>query len=128
MRNYEDLQVWRKAHSLTLEIYEDTRCFPPEERFGLTSQIRRSCSSIGANLAEGCGRRSDAEMARFVQIAMGSGAELSYHLHLAKDLALLSQPSFERLRSELSEVMRMLSSLARKLKPRVDVVQLRAKS
>ncbi len=80
MQNYEDLQVWRKAHSLTLQIYRDTRCFPSDERFGLTSQIRRSCSSIGANLAEGCGRRSDPEMARFVQIAMGSGAELSYHL------------------------------------------------
>src|SRR5213593_2806362 len=74
MRNYEDLQVWWKAHSLTLEVYRNTRSFPSEERFGLTSQIRRSCSSIGANLAEGCGRRSDPEMARFVQIAMGSGA------------------------------------------------------
>ena len=80
MRNYEDLQVWQKAHGLTLTICKATQCFPTEERFGLTSQIRRSCASIGANLAEGCGRRSDGEMARFVQIAMGSGAELSYHL------------------------------------------------
>lgn len=128
MRNYEDLQVWQKAHSLTLEIYKDTRCFPIEERFGLTSQIRRSCTSIGANIAEGCGRRSDAEMARFVQIAMGSGAELSYHLRLAHDLQFLSTPSFERLRADLSEVMRMLSSLSKRLKPRVDAVQLRAKS
>jgi four helix bundle protein len=127
MRNYEDLQVWQKAHNLTLEIYKNTRCFLSEERFGLTSQIRRSCSSIGANLAEGCGRRSDGEMARFVQIAMGSGAELSYHLLLARDLGLLSQPSFDHLRSDLSEVMRMLSSLSHKVKPRADVVQLRAK-
>jgi four helix bundle protein len=127
MRNYEDLQVWQKAHNLTLEIYKNTRCFPSEERFGLTSQIRRSCSSIGANLAEGCGRRSDGEMARFVQIAMGSGAELSYHLRLARDLDLLSQPSYDHLRSDLSEVMRMLSSLSQKVKPRADVVQLRAK-
>jgi len=128
MRNYEDLQVWQKAHNLTLEIYKSTRCFPMEERFGLTSQIRRSCSSIGANLAEGCGRRSDGEMARFVQIAMGSGAELSYHLRLARDLDLLSKPTFEYLRSSLSEVMRMLSSLSQRLKPRVEVVALRAKS
>jgi four helix bundle protein len=77
MRNYEDLQVWQKAHSLTLAIYKVTQAFPNEEKFGLTSQIRRSCASIGANLAEGCGRRSDGEMARFVQIAMGSGSELS---------------------------------------------------
>jgi four helix bundle protein len=128
MRNYEDLQVWQKAHNLTLEIYKSTRCFPLEERFGLTSQIRRSCSSIGANLAEGCGRRSDGEMARFLQIAMGSGAELSYHLRLARDLDLLSKPTFEHLRSSLNEVMRMLSSLSQRLKPRISVVQLRAKS
>ena len=127
MRNYEDLLVWRKAHDLTLEIYRSTRSFPSKERFGLTSQIRRSCSSIGANLAEGCGRRSDPEMARFVQIAMGSGAELSYHLRLAHDLELLSKPSFECLRSELSEVMRMLSSLSQKLRPRPEAVQLKAK-
>ena len=128
MRNYEDLQVWKKAHALTLDIYKNTRCFPGDERFGLTSQIRRSCASIGANLAEGCGRRSDGEMARFVHIAMGSGAELSYHLLLAKDLELLSETSFAHLRSDLSEVMRMLSSLSERLKPRVEVVQLRAKS
>jgi four helix bundle protein len=128
MRNYEDLRVWRKAHTLTLEIYRNTRSFPIEERFGLTSQIRRSASSVGANIAEGCGRRSDAEMARFVQIAMGSGAELSYHLRLAHDLQFISKPVFERLRSDLSQVMRMLSSLSQKLRPRIDVVQLRAKS
>ncbi len=128
MRNYEDLQVWRKAHKLTLDIYKNTRCFPAEERFGLTSQIRRSAASIGANIAEGCGRRSDGEMARFIQIAMGSGAELSYQLRLAYDLQFLPKSDFERLRSDLSEVMRMLSSLSQKLRPRVDAVQLRAKS
>jgi len=72
MRNYEDLQVWQKAHDLTLAIYKQTRCFPSDEQFGLTRQMRRSGASIGANIAEGCGRRSDNEMARFVQIAMGS--------------------------------------------------------
>src|SRR5260370_42077818 len=97
MRNYEDLQVWRKAHDLTLAIYKSRRCFPREERFGLTSQIRRSCASIGANLAEGCRRRSDGEMPRFVQIAMGAGAELSYHLLLARDLGFVSKASFEQL-------------------------------
>ena len=127
MRNYEDLHVWQKAHVRTLAIYKATRCFPNEERFGLTSQIRRSCASIGANLAEGCGRRSDGEMARFVHIAMGSGAALSYHLRLARDLDLLSNASSEHLRSDLNEVMRMLSSLSQKLKPRSELVQLRAK-
>ena len=128
MRNYEDLQVWQKAHKLTLAIYKDTQCFPSEERFGLTSQIRRSCSSIGANIAEGCGRRSDPEMARSIQIAMGSGAELSYHLRLARDLGFLSHESFDSLRSSLNEIMRMLSSFSLRVKPKAQVVKLTAKS
>ena len=127
MRNYENLQVWHKAHTLTLAVYKSTQCFPGEERFGLTSQIRRSCASIGANLAEGCGRRSDPEMGRFVHIAMGSGAELSYHLLLARDLGFMPNACFEQLRADLSEVMRMLSSLSQRVKPTAHVVQLKAK-
>jgi four helix bundle protein len=90
MRDYRDLQVWTKAHRLALACYRSTQNFPRKERFGLTSQIRRAVASIPANLAEGCGRRSDGEMAGYVQIAMGSGAELSYHLLLAHDLGLLN--------------------------------------
>ena len=116
MRNYRDLQVWQRAHTLTLAVYKDTQHFPSEERFGLTGQVRRSCVSIPANLAEGSGRRSDREMARFIQIAMGSGAELSYHLLLAKDLSLLELADYARMESELSVVMRMLSSLLQKLR------------
>ena len=116
MRNYQDLQVWQKAHKLTLSVYKTTQSFPGDERFGLTSQIRRSSASIGANLAEGCGRRSDGEMARYVQIAMGSGAELSYHLLLARDLGLLPKQCFEDLQSHVSEVMRMLSALSLKVR------------
>lgn len=116
MRNYKDLQSWDKAHKLTLAVYQCTRDFPSEERFGLTSQIRRSCASIPANLAEGCGRRSDGEMSRFVQIAMGSGAELSYHLLLARDLGFLTRDAYGHLDSDLSEIMRMLSSFLQKLR------------
>jgi len=116
MRDYRDLKVWEKAHLLTLAVYKETRSFPNEERFGLTSQIRRSCASIPANLAEGCGRRSDGEMGRFVQIAMGSGAELSYHLLLAKDLGILEKADYVDLSASLSEVMRMLSALSQRLK------------
>src|SRR5271170_7484957 len=106
MRNYRDLKVWERAHTLTLAVYKSTQGFPAEERFGLTSQMRRSCSSIPANLAEGCGRRSDGEMSRFTQIAMGSGAELSYHLLLSKDLGLLKPADYTHLDSELNAVMR----------------------
>lgn len=116
MRNYRDLRVWEEAHRLTLAVYAVTRGFPNEERFGLTSQIRRASSSIAANLAEGCGRRSDGEMARFVQIAMGSAAELSYHILLARDLRLIPDQCYTELCSHVERVMKMLSALAGKLR------------
>jgi four helix bundle protein len=84
MRDHKNRLVWEKAHKLTLAVYKTALLFPKEERYGLTCQVRRASASIAANLAEGCGRRSDCEMARFVQIAMGSGAELSYHFLLAR--------------------------------------------
>ena len=113
MRNYRDLAVWEKAHRLTLAVYKNTKAFPNDERFGLTSQMRRASASIAANLAEGCGRRSDGEMGRFIQIAMGSGAELSYHLLLARDLGLLESKVYQGLDSDLGAVMRMMSSLSK---------------
>jgi len=118
MRNYKDLVVWEKAHRLTLAVYKNTRPFPNEERFGLTSQMRRASASIAANLAEGCGRRSDGEMGRFIQIAMGSGAELSYHFLLARDLGLLEDKLYQGLDSDLGAVMRMMSSLSQKIRSR----------
>src|SRR5712671_5565747 len=116
MRNYRDLRVWEDAHELTLSIYRVTQLFPKEERFGLISQVRRASASIAANLAEGCGRRSDGEMARFVQIAMGSGAELSYHFLLARDLGLMQSTEYETLNANVSEIMRMLSALSGRLR------------
>jgi four helix bundle protein len=116
MRNYRDLQVWEKAHRLTLAVYKITVVFPKEERYGLTSQIRRASASIAANLAEGCGRRSDGEMARYVQIAMGSGAELSYHFLLARDLGFMQSAEYEVLNTDVNEIMRMLSALSGKLR------------
>jgi four helix bundle protein len=116
MRNYRDLRVWEDAHELTLSVYRATQLFPKEERFGLTSQVRRASASIGANLAEGCGRRSDGEMARFVQIAMGSGAELSYHLLLARDLGFLKNEEYASLSSAIERIMKMLSGLSGKIR------------
>jgi four helix bundle protein len=111
MRNFKELKVWEKAHLLTLEIYDSTKSFPKNGLFGLTSQIRRSAASIGANLAEGCGRRGDGEMARFVAIAMGSASELEYHLLLARDLNLLSDSEHQSHQVELTSIRMMLSSL-----------------
>jgi four helix bundle protein len=86
MKDFKELRVWSKAHDLTVLVYKLTRAFPRDEVYGLTSQVSRSAASIGANIAEGCGRRSDGEMARFLQIARGSASETEYHLLLAKDL------------------------------------------
>jgi len=116
MENFKDLKVWGKAHDLTLAIYQKTRGFPKEEIYGLTSQMRRASASIGANIAEGCGRRSDPEMNRFVQIARGSVSELEYHLLLARDLGLLKVEEFTDLEAKVLEVQRMLASLSQRLK------------
>ena len=113
MKDFRSLEVWQKAHNVTLAAYRITRTFPPDERFGLTSQIRRAAASIGANIAEGCGRRGDAEFHRFLQMAMGSASELEYHLLLSRDLEYLSPTSYKELTAEVTRVKRMLSSLIR---------------
>ncbi|MGA8299876.1 MAG: four helix bundle protein [Terriglobales bacterium] len=124
MNDFKDLKVWVKAHRLTLDVYRSTRTFPKEELFGLVSQIRRSASSIGANIAEGVGRKSDGELTRFLHIARGSASELEYHLLLSKDLELLPQDSFETLSRATEEVQRMLASLIQQVQPvqRIKVV------
>lgn len=108
--------MWEKAHQLTLSVYRQTQIFPKEELYGLTSQTRRSCASIPANIAEGCGRKGEAELARFLQIAMGSASELEYHLLLAHDLNLLPAKNYESLANDVTEIKRMLTSFIQKLK------------
>lgn len=123
MKDFKDLRVWEKAHSMTIGVYKATKEFPREELFGITSQMRRAASSIGANIAEGTGRRSDGELTRYLHIARGSAAELEYHLLLARDLDLLSIAKFDLLRRQVDEVQRMLTSLIQQVQP-----VLRAKS
>ena len=115
MRDFRGLQVWEKAHELTLAAYRTTTAFPKEELFGLTSQIRRASSSIPANIAEGCGRDGDAELKRLLQIAMGSASELDYHLLPAHDLNYLDTTVYQRLNDDLNIVRRMLNALIQKL-------------
>ena len=115
MRNYKELVVWRKAHDMTLDVYRITSTFPREELYGLTSQLRRSAASIGANIAEGSGRRANKEIRRFLQIARGSASEAEYHLLLARDLELLDEQSFQRLSTEADSVQRMLTALIQSL-------------
>lgn len=116
MKNFRELKVWEKGHELTLAVYGATARFPGEERYGLTSQIRRSSVSVPANIAEGCGRGSDADLARFLQIAAGSASELEYHLLLANELDMLNSADHKRLTKEVTEVKRMLTSFIKKLK------------
>ncbi|HEY4724018.1 MAG TPA: four helix bundle protein [Anaerolineae bacterium] len=116
MKNFRELKVWEKAHLLTIDIYRITATFPKEEMYGLTSQIRRASSSIPANIAEGCGRGSDNDFRRFLQIAMGSASELEYHLLLAHDLEYPTQADYDRLSNAVVEIKRMLASLIVKIK------------
>ena len=115
MRNFRQLEVWKKAHAFTLEVYRLTSNFPNHERYGLTSQLQRAAASIGANLAEGCGRETDADYRRFIQIAAGSACEVEYHILLAHDLNLLKAPEYESLNAKINEVKRMLHGLTRYL-------------
>jgi four helix bundle protein len=105
----------KKRTCSRLAVYKNTKAFPGEERFGLTSQMRRASDSIAANLAEGGGRRSDGEMERFIQIAMGSGTELSHHFLLARDRGFLDLKLYQDLDSDLGAVMKMMSSLSQKM-------------
>ena len=107
--------MWQKAHELTLTLYKVTAAFPQDERYGLTSQVRRCAASVCANLAEGCGRRTARDFARFVQVALGSASELQYHILLAADLGLLPPDRHTHLDRSVTEVKRMLSGLGRKL-------------
>jgi four helix bundle protein len=106
-KSFEELEVWRKAHAVVLDVYRATRNFPREEMFGLTSQVRRSSASTPANIAEGFRRSTKADKARFYNMALASLDETRYHLLLAHDLGYVETG---QLRTRIDEVARMLDS------------------
>ena len=115
--DYRDLVAWQKSMTLAEAIYRETAGFPAEERYGLTSQMRRAAVSIPSNIAEGQGRRSsDEEFARFLRIALGSNCELDTQVELSRRLGFLSQPAAEQLRPLVEEVGRVVSGLLRSKK------------
>ncbi|MDQ3005300.1 MAG: four helix bundle protein [Chloroflexota bacterium] len=116
MKDFRQLKVWEKSHLLALAIYKATKEFPKEELYGLTSQIRRSSMSIPTNIAEGCGRNTDADFARFLQMAMGSASETEYQLLLSLDLGFLNKEQYDKLNPDVTEVKRMLASLLKTLR------------
>jgi four helix bundle protein len=104
MKDFRQRKVWEKSHELALAIYHTTASFPREETYGRAPQIRRAASSIPSNIAEGCGRHGDAELARFGIIARGSTSELEYQLLLARDLKLLQTNDYETLSQHTVEI------------------------
>ena len=109
MKNFKELRIWQRSHQLVLDVYGITKNFPKEEVYGLTSQMRRSSASIPTNIAEGCGRNSDAELCRFLVIAMGSASELEYQLLLSNELNYLQISDYKRLNDELVEIRKMMN-------------------
>ena len=116
MRDFRGLKVWGKGHQLVLEIYKITQSFPNEELYGLISQIRRAVASIPTNIAEGCGKDSESELARYMQIFMGSASELEYHLLLVRDLGYIDQPTYQKLNTDTIEIKKMLSPFINRLR------------
>ncbi|WP_298347588.1 four helix bundle protein [uncultured Dokdonia sp.] len=116
MRDFRKYNIWELSHKLTLDIYTVSREFPQNESYGIVSQIRRASASIPTNIAEGCGRDSDAEFNRFLTIAMGSASETEYLLILSKDLQYINDEYFENLNSKVNIIKQKIYSLKQKLK------------
>jgi four helix bundle protein len=115
MQNFRTLKVWEKSHQLTLDIYKITQDFPKTEQYGLVSQLRRASSSIASNIAEGCGRGTDPDFRRMLQIANGSTSETDYQITLSRDLGYIDKAKADVLESQIVEIKRMLGGLINKL-------------
>ena len=115
MRDFKKYDIWILSHEFTLEIYKITSDFPKNELFGLTSQIRRSSSSIATNISEGCGRNSDSEFNQFLNIALGSASETEYLLILSKDLKYIPMEVFESLDQKVNIIKSKIYKLKEKL-------------
>jgi four helix bundle protein len=115
MGNYRDLTVWKRAHTLALEVYRCTASFPNRERYALAAQLRRAAISVVSNIAEGEGRLSDRELARFLKIARGSVREIECQLLLARDLGYVSAERWANLDRDAQTISKMLNRLVRSL-------------
>ncbi len=115
MHNFRELKIWQKSRALVKQIYLITKNFPQEEQYGLTTQIRRAVISIAANVAEGCGRQTDKELSRFLDIANGSAFELETLLLLAQDLKYIDTDSIRSTILIIQEIEKMIFNLKNKL-------------
>jgi four helix bundle protein len=115
LKNYKELKVWQKSYQLCLEIYGITARFPKDEKYSLTSQIRRAVVSIPSNIAEGYGRKTTADYIRSLYIAYGSNCELETQMMLSGDLGYIDRDRLEVILGEINEVESMLKALIRSL-------------
>ncbi|XWN36124.1 MAG: four helix bundle protein [Balneola sp.] len=116
IKTFRDLKIWQQSMELVTEIYKTTSQFPEEEKYGLTSQLRKSSVSIPSNISEGFGRNSQGDFKRFVNISMGSLFELQTQIEVAKNLEFISEEIFQKLYEDTREIERMMSSFIRTLK------------
>ena len=116
MHNYQKLTVWQKSVDLAVEMYTLTKKFPPEERFGLVSQIRKCAVSIASNIAEGSGRNTPGEFIHFIGISEGSVNELETQLIISQKLGFITNAELDKSSSSISEIRKMLFSLKKSLR------------
>jgi len=116
MQDFKKLIVWQKAFQFVIDTYRFTKNFPPEERYGMTSQIRRAVNSISNNIAEGCGRFTQNDLVHFLQMSLGSTNEVENCLMICRALEYLSDESFDLLNQQNTEVRKMLLSLIDKIR------------
>ena len=119
MKPHQKLEVWKQSFAIVKKIYLLTAKFPPDERFGLTSQIRRACTSIPVNIAEGSARRSDKELQQFLYIALGSASELDTLLLLSLDLDFINAEEFKSISVDLDSIFRLLLGFINMVKKRI---------
>lgn len=118
MRPHKNLDVWKKSVNFAVEIYKMTENFPKDERFGLTSQIRRASVSISANIAEGAGRKSNKEFLNFLSMAQGSASEVETEIFIAYRLGYLTLEKYDSLIENLDDIGKMITGLSNHLKNR----------
>lgn len=115
MRNFKDYEIWSLSHELTLDIYKITKEFPKEERFQIISQMQRAAYSIPSNISEGCGRHSDKDFNRFLQIALGSAHELEYFILLSKDLMFIDENTYTEIDLKINFLKKKIYGLSQRL-------------
>ena len=120
LKNHKDLDVWKKSVSLASEVYQITRSFPDEEKFGLVVQMRRAVVSIASNIAEGSARRSNKEFAQFLYVAAGSASELETQLLISCEVGIISHKVLDNISTSLDDISKMIYGLIRFLKKKSD--------